>query len=212
MGPKFRANIIFIGITGIIIFLSIISFINPYFEVIIDENIKSSDSASSGFIHIDNNWTEAEIMGICEGEGTYSNPYVIQDLLINGSGFEACILIENTHEYFRIENCSVFNSEEPSFGINLYNVNNSQIVNNTYSTYEYGICLFNCNNNTISVNMMNNETYSDGIYLSESNNNLISKNIVNNSGNSGIILSQSDNNVITENNVSFNNHYGIKLY
>lgn len=38
--------------------------------------------AVSGKIHIDNNWTAAKSAGICTGNGTYSEPYVIDDLMV----------------------------------------------------------------------------------------------------------------------------------
>ncbi|MFX0142160.1 MAG: hypothetical protein ACFFDN_51455 [Candidatus Hodarchaeota archaeon] len=51
--------------------------------------------AVSGKIHIDNNWTAAKSAGICTGNGTYSEPYVIDDFIIDGGGSGSCILIEN---------------------------------------------------------------------------------------------------------------------
>ena len=43
-------------------------------------------SAISGKIHINNNWTAAKAAGICTGLGTFSNPYIIKDLIIDGGG------------------------------------------------------------------------------------------------------------------------------
>ncbi|GAG58863.1 unnamed protein product, partial [marine sediment metagenome] len=73
-----------------------------------DKNLKIS--AVSGKIHIDNNWSAAEAAGICTGAGTYSEPYVIEDLVIDGEGSGSCILIENSDVYFIITNCIVNNS------------------------------------------------------------------------------------------------------
>ena len=43
-------------------------------------------SAVSGKIHVGNNWTAAKAAGICTGNGIYSDPYVIEDLVIDGGG------------------------------------------------------------------------------------------------------------------------------
>ena len=58
-------------------------------------------------IHIDNNWSEAKIAGICTGLGTYGDPYIIQDLFINGNGTGNGITITSKNDYFRIENCTI---------------------------------------------------------------------------------------------------------
>ncbi|GAG88357.1 unnamed protein product, partial [marine sediment metagenome] len=38
----------------------------------------------SAKIHINNNWTEAKSVGICNGSGTWNDPYVIKDQIIDG--------------------------------------------------------------------------------------------------------------------------------
>ena len=79
---------LFIIIVGIIFTLSPI--ISNYHEVkvvngeVINlENVNVKLSEVSGKIHIDNNWTDAKDAGICTGNGTYSEPYVIEDLVID---------------------------------------------------------------------------------------------------------------------------------
>ncbi|MFX1325696.1 MAG: hypothetical protein ACFE8N_12135, partial [Promethearchaeota archaeon] len=47
-------------------------------------------SALTGRIHIVNNWSDTKTAGLCTGEGTETNPYVIQDYIINGSGIGSC--------------------------------------------------------------------------------------------------------------------------
>ena len=69
------------------------------------KDLKSS--RISGKIHINNNWSDAKVAGICTGSGSESDPYVIENLEIDGKDFGTCILIENSDEYFRIENVSV---------------------------------------------------------------------------------------------------------
>ena len=115
-----------------------------------DKNLKIS--IVSGKIHIDNNWTAAKTAGICTGNGTYSNPYTIEDEVINdgGVGQWTAILIENSNEYFSIENCSFYHSEwSPYYGITLNNVQNGLIINKNCSSNRYGIRLSNSSNNNI---------------------------------------------------------------
>jgi len=209
---KFKLTIIII--IEIVMFLFCVFYVNPYFIVEINsKNIRSSYilSATSGVVHIDNNWTYTEgNYSWCSGSGTYSEPFVIEDLIIDGSGLGACILIENSEVYFRIENCTVFNSGNHSFGINLFNVNNSQIINNTCLTYEKGICLLYCFNNTISKNTAFNIADSDGIYLYHSDSNIVSENNASHNHQAGISLENSKSNIISRNTLN-NNSDGIQL-
>jgi len=176
-----------------------------------NENLKIS--AVSGKIHIDNNWTAAEAAGICTGNGTYSNPYIIEDLVIDGGGSGSCIMIENSDVYFRIENCSVYNSggyPNAGAGIQLNNVTKGKLVINNCTSNSYGISLYDCDNNTISGNTVDNNNL-NGIYLDFSDNNIISGNSADNTHNGIYLDSQCDNNNISGNSAD-NNHYGIFLF
>ncbi|TKJ23308.1 MAG: hypothetical protein CEE43_04015 [Promethearchaeota archaeon Loki_b32] len=169
--------------------------------------------AVSGKIHIDNNWTAAEAAGICTGNGTYSNPYIIEDLVIDGGGSGSCIMIENSDVYFRIENCSVYNSggyPNAGAGIQLNNVTKGKLVINNCTSNAYGISLYDCNNNTISGNTVDNNNL-NGIYLDFSDNNIISGNSADNNHYGIYLDSQCDNNNISGNSAD-NNHYGIFLF
>ena len=160
-----------------------------------NKNIKIS--AVSGKIHIDNNWTDAKAAEICTGNGTYSEPYIIEDLVIDSGGSGSGILIENSEVFFKIENCTIYNSRGPMGeiygGILLYNVNNSQLIDNNCSSNYCGIFLKYCNNNTLSGNTANNNIR-DGILLYPG------------------LFSGSDYNTISGNNANGNNRYGISLY
>jgi len=140
-------------------------------------------------IHIDNNWTETKIAGICTGQGTYSDPYVIEDLVIDGGGSSSCIFIENSIAVFRIENCTVYNSGNFSHaGIKLSNVTYSFLKNN------------NCSSNNI------------GLYLNSSSYCYISGNIINDNIRDGIYMYNSKYSVVWEKNTINNNYYGIGIY
>jgi parallel beta-helix repeat protein len=219
--PKSKIKILIA--LGILFALSPIITVNLSF--IVGNNNKSSEysdditldnknlkiSAVSGRIHIDNNWSAAKIAGICTGNGTYSEPYIIEDLVIDANNTGSGILIENSDVYFKIENCSVYNSRFNQLcGIRLSNVNNSLIITNNCSWNYYGIYLSGCNNNTISGN---NISYSEefGIYLSGCNNNMILGNIVSDNE-EGIFLTSSWCNTISGNNISYSDEFGMYFY
>lgn len=184
--------------------------VNENYDFKFDEN-KLKISKLSTIIHIDNNWTAAKSAGICTGNGTYSDPYVIEDFEIDGGGSESCIWIENSDVYFRIENCSLYNSGgSTNAGILLSYVTNAQILNSNFTSNYNGIYLFVCDDNEIAGNMLINNDY--GINLIISDNNIITGNSINNNHEWGLHLyDDSDNNEITSNTITYNNKSGIIL-
>lgn len=142
-----------------------------------NENLKFSKVSEK--IHINSNlgWSDAKTAGICSGEGTYSDPYIIEDLVIDGDGSGSCILIENSDVYFRITKCTVLNSG-PSLtdgGIKLYNVYNGQLINNTVTNNILGIFISTSDNNTVVGNTLEGLGIygATGIKFLHSNNNTI---------------------------------------
>ncbi|MFW9973179.1 MAG: NosD domain-containing protein, partial [Candidatus Odinarchaeota archaeon] len=113
-----------------------------------------------GKIHIKNNWSDAKAAGICTGNGTSNDPYLIKDLEIDGGGVGSCIFIENSNDYFMILNCSLTNAEDDILfeeaGIKLYNSSNGQLINNTISNPDgVGIFLHISNDTTLIGNSIN---------------------------------------------------------
>lgn len=173
-------------------------------------------SKISGTIHINNNWTDAKNTGICNGSGSWSDPYVIKDLIINGRNSSNCIKIQNSSVYFRIENCTLFNAgsdwSSEYAGILLDHTNNGMIINNNCSKNMYGILLASySSNNTIYQNYANDNFYS-GISLNTfCSYNTVSGNNANNNSVFGINISwNSHNNTISKNN-STRNIIGLKI-
>jgi len=134
-------------------------------------NLKLSDLSEK--IHIDNNWSNAKTAGICTGYGNSTHPYIIEDLIIDAGNIGSCILIENTNDYFKIENCTLYNSEffTTYGGISLDNVTNGVITNNTlYDNFD-GIYLNSGTNHAIIANNIYN--CDTGLELLYSNDNIL---------------------------------------
>ena len=172
--PKIK-TIILIAVGIFIAFLPIIStnlsYITDNSNRILDysddsnlDNKNLKISAVSGKIHIINNsgWVEFRNAGNCTGSGNYTHPYIIKDLVIDGGDSGSCILIENSDVYFKIENCTLFNSD--TSGLYLKNVSNGKILNNNCSFNNNGIQTSFSKNNTILGNIANNNSFY-GIYL-----------------------------------------------
>ncbi|MFX1476980.1 MAG: nitrous oxide reductase family maturation protein NosD [Promethearchaeota archaeon] len=180
-----------------------------------ETNLSPPNSAgywTRNFIHIDNNWSDTALTyEWCSGDGSWSAPYVIENVTIDastsptGSG----IYIQNSkNEYFFIRNCTVNNATN---GIRLENTDNGTLTQNYCSTNNgVGIVLYNsCRNNTISYNIVNGNS-NRGIQLNLlCDNNTISDNDAN-SQVVGIDLFRSSNNYILRNQANGNSE-GIRL-
>ena len=193
---------------------------NENFQLNIKENkLKASkfwDLTGSSIFIDDNdpskNWSyTASHYDWCSGSGNWTDPYIIENVTIDGQGSGNCIEIRNSDAYFIIQNCSLYNSGSYSdnAGIKLYYVDNGKIINNNCSDNSYyGIYLGGSSNNTLSGNTANNNLW--GIYLDHSDNNTLSGNTGNNNA-YGISLIYSDNNTLSGNTAN-NNSHGIYLY
>jgi len=148
-------------------------------------------------IYIDSNAGFNATNGVSAGDGSASNPHIIENWDIDAStGTNAGIEIWHTNVYFIIRNCLI-HDENPNYkhGIFFGNVTNGKIEN----CYVYNNCngislYYDSSNNTISVcNVYNN---SNGIYLYESSNNKLTNCAVyNNSCGISLYYDSSNNNI-----------------
>jgi parallel beta-helix repeat protein len=166
------------------------------------ENLKTSTVSEKIYIDGNSGWAAFKAAGNCTGNGTYADPYVIEDRVIDGEYYENSIFINNSNVYFKIMNCSLYNSRNISAGIRLQNVNNSQLIDNYCTSNYYGIYLRDSNNNTISGNIQYENYY--GIYLTHSDYNDISGNNANNNSYTGIFINRCRYNNISTNTVNYN--------
>ncbi|MFX0022367.1 MAG: nitrous oxide reductase family maturation protein NosD [Candidatus Hermodarchaeota archaeon] len=89
-----------------------------------------------------NNWNWASSQPWCQESGTLADPYIIENLVLNANGPNSCIIIRNSNVYFTIRNCTMFNALYG--GIELFNVERCEIINNEIFNNTLGITLENC--------------------------------------------------------------------
>ena len=179
--------------------------------------------------------------GVTSGTGTIGDPYIIEDWVIDATGYGCGIYIGNTTAHFEIRDCVIYDASGftstqyyYNSGIYLQNTDNGLIYNNIITGNKHGIYLFSSSFNNIIDNDISG--YLNGIVMleSSSNNNIIVNNIISNTergiyiltsnynniignnisgnGDCGIILISSNHNNIIDNSVIGNNVYGIWLY
>ena len=116
--------------------------------------MKISDSWSNftQIYIVNNNWTTAQSFGWVSGNGLAGDPYILENMTIDAQGSGSGIIIENSSlYYFRIRNCTVYNSGSGNAdaGIKLTNTNNGTLLDNNCSSNENGIYLERCNNKNV---------------------------------------------------------------
>jgi len=150
----------------------------------------------------------------CFGSGTLDDPYIIENVIINGKNSGSCITIRNSDVYFIIKNCILYNSGWSIFnwgsGIKLINTNNGKLLNNNCSYNNgYGILQIRCSNNNISGNIVNYNSH-HGIYSWRSDDNYILENEINYNEINGVYFWFCDRNNISGNAINYNQN-GINL-
>lgn len=187
-------------------------------------------------IHVKNNWTAVAGKDWCsDGDGSWADPYIIENITVDAFNISSCIIIEDSREYFVIRNCTFFNSSSIgiSAGIKLNNVTNGLIEINPIYENRYGIWMNNTHNCTFNknpihhnlldgiymLNCENNTFYQNGIRYNEGSGfdvnsctlNIFDDNIVRESEEYGIIFRSSDNNTVKFSTFDHCDNYGIYL-
>ena len=147
----------------------------------------------------------------CSGSGNWTDPYVIENVTIDGQGLGSCIEIANSSVYFIIKKCTTYNSgTDPSnAGIYLIQTDNGIILdNNCSNNNSRGFLLGVGGNNTLSGNIASNNRR-DGFVLGVGGNNTLLGNIANNNSR-GFVLGGSSNNTFLG-NIANNNSQGFYL-
>ncbi len=150
------------------------------------------------------------------GDGSQEDPWLIENIEIDGESNSSCVYISGTDDYFIIRN-SIFHNA--NIGINLDRTSNGIIQNNTITNVGTGINLIesiniDAINNNIKIERISNQI--SGIYSSKSNDNrfidnYITSDISNRTYLTGIEISSSDDNIIQNNTID--DHYtSIRIY
>lgn len=180
------------------------------------KSIKASAVYYPDYIYIDGsipgNWSNtATLYPWCSGSGTESDPYVIENCVINASNSPSSngvFIVNSKNEYYQVRNCTVTNAADA--GIWIENSSRGEVVDNTLFDNTYGVMLyFYSIDNVISEN--NIFRSESAIYLSSyCQRNLISNNYINDSS-YGMRLQFNYNsfNNITKNTIAFSQSHGI---
>ena len=143
------------------------------------------------------------------GDGSASNPYVIENYEIDVQGGTSGIRIENVISHFVVRNCTIYNSS--SSGILLNYVSNGTIFNNTmHDIVSDGLAMWSVSDSLLANNTIYNVGYY-GFSVWFSDNNMISGNYVYDIDGIGIYTIYSDNNVMAHNNLVDNALIAIQL-
>ena len=184
-----------------------------YVKAINDYEEKDSNTIEvivSHIIQVDGNldFNQKAVAQNFTGNGTYSNPYIIENYEIVASVGHG-IHIQNTDVYFIIRNVGVSNGRSNNYyGFYLVNVSNGKLEDNTANNNLYGFLLKDSYNNTLEGNTASDNL--NGITLNSSNYNALTYNIVSNNRH-GLSLDSSHNNSLTGNEVTDNIYLGIYL-
>ncbi len=149
----------------------------------------------------------------CTGSGTQADPYILENITIDGLNSGNCIEIWYSSVYFIIRNCTLYNSGEWDAGMYLNYVNNAKIVNNTLRNNYDGIFFQGDGDyHNVSYNRIKSNTHEGIRFESFHDYCNITQNIVINNQALGIILRQDcTNNLISDNIVINNTNVGIQL-
>ncbi|MFW9971399.1 MAG: hypothetical protein ACFFDF_14490 [Candidatus Odinarchaeota archaeon] len=168
MRSKRNVKLIFLMGLGIIVVSSLVFNSDLSINLRTNNNLGLDDqilktSKISGKIHINGNadWVDFKNAGNCTGSGTSSDPYLIEDLVIDAEGVGSCIFIENCNVDFLILNCTLTNSEgvwntDLDGGIKLINTSNAKIINNTANNNNFALYADQCNNTVVIGNTFAN--------------------------------------------------------
>ncbi|MHA2364807.1 MAG: right-handed parallel beta-helix repeat-containing protein, partial [Candidatus Hodarchaeales archaeon] len=178
------------------------------FMVFNQENSLSHNPISkitNGIIIIDGN----DDFSSFSGDGTFGNPYIISDLIINTAG-TAGINISNTNVFFIIENVIVSGSTNSvTGGFHFNNVTNGILIDNLAMDNNFGFSLQQSSNFTFTNNIAMDNSY--GFILTISDFNTFNNNTAINHSGSGYETVVSHNNTFNYNIARNNTDRGFEI-
>ncbi len=141
------------------------------------------------------------------GNGSASNPWIIENLVLNGNGTGIIFDIQDTDAHFIIRNCYLYNTT--SNAIDIFQAGNGTILNNTITNCNTAIYIergsnFQVINNTLTLNTLNGFETNDGATYIELVNNTITHN-----GYTGVYLWGTNHSLLSENTIKNNTNNGL---
>jgi parallel beta-helix repeat protein len=133
--------------------------------------------------------------GVSSGDGSPSNPWIIENYDINGTGHGYCVYVGNTTEHFALKNSRLYGASGVDDGLYYPDA---------------GVTLHSTRNVTLEGNNISNNGMA-GIFIDASSeidasSNYITENQV------GAYIYRSGNNTLTNNTMGFNAFFGINAY
>jgi len=147
-----------------------------YYRILIDDTDPDFNWSKTA---AENEW--------CTGSGTWSDPYVIENLYIDAEGIGGIIRIRHSNKYFIIQNNWITNTANKEWGTGIlldWNTSNGIVKDNLLTYTEVGITVrFDSHNNTVSNNIMIEESspgsHGIGVGMDTSNNTIIDNKMLN---------------------------------
>ncbi|MBY9012034.1 MAG: right-handed parallel beta-helix repeat-containing protein [Candidatus Lokiarchaeota archaeon] len=148
-----------------------------------------------------------------EGSGTEEDPYMIKDFVIDVTGSQFAMMIQDSNAHFKIMKCKFSNGGiegERTAGLILVNVENGVIFKNTFTNNDgAGIAVSGCLNIRIQKNFCSENGI--GIYIEWGMYTSIKQNDCSNNLDSGIVIASAHKNIIEKNECNGNVGAGIAL-
>jgi len=132
----------------------------------------------------DLDWDEQNI----PGSGTEGDPYIIENLEINGDS--DCIFIVYTSMHFIVRNCLLRSDSGQGEGIHINHADHGRVENCTIMDKSYGIYVMNTDGLVVTNNTMYN-LGRHGVRLSTATNCIITQNIIHDTQDNGIYCQSS---------------------
>jgi parallel beta-helix repeat protein len=161
-----------------------------------------------------NNWSWAETQPwFGGGSGTELDPYILENLIVDGNLTDSCISISNSNASFIIQNCELFNSSSGGAdgGIYLNNVENG-IISDNYFFNHRNAAIYGTASDHIIVSENTLKNHHHGVYLGGNYNQIISNSLYGDGTGSGIVYYDVYHNNIIEGNTIENCWQGMFIF
>lgn len=147
------------------------------------------------------------VNGVVAGNGTASNPYIIENWTISTSSLTG-VQIQDTRAHFVVRNCKIGDTSSKN-GIDISNATNGTIINNRIEKARIGIRMVKSSEILVKNNSVVDNSW-EGIHVSQSINITVKDNDIYDNTDEGIDVWDSEYIQITGNNIYNNTDHGIE--